>query len=418
MRARRTGVTAALSLALLVASPAGAGASPTHWIPPRQLPWYWQLTGAVNNSYAAAAYDIDGFDNSASEVSALHATGKRAICYINAGTWENWRSDAGSFPQSVLGSSNGWPGEKWLDISKLSVLRPIMTARLQMCAQKSFDAVEPDNIDGYQNSTGFPLTAQDQLNYNEWIAGEAHALGLAVFQKNDPDQSSALQPYFDGALDEQCNQYSECSSFQPYVTANKPVLNAEYSSSLYPGFCTSDNSTGIMGALYSLSLNGSTYKPCFSLNATTAPIPPTGTPPPTGPSRPHKKRPPKTHALPTGGGPTVGISAKELTDTRSTVAVRLSCLDGRSYCDGTVKLAVLKSGRHKVIFGKSRFRIARVRSAVVVIKLSTRALSRLRHARSVRAVIEVSARDRAGHKGSSRRVVTLHLPRHRKHVHP
>jgi hypothetical protein len=407
MRARSTGLAAALSLALLIASPVGANASPAHWIPPRHLPWYWQLSGTVNNSYAVAAYDIDGFDNSATEVSALHATGKRAICYIDAGTWESWRPDAGSFSQSVLGSGNGWPGEKWLDVRQLSVLRPIMTARLEMCAQKGFDAVEPDNVDGYQNSTGFPLTAQDQLTYNEWIASEAHALGLAVFQKNDPDQSSALQPYFDGALDEQCNEYSECSSFQPYLAANKPVLNAEYSSSQYPGFCASDNSAGIMGALYSLSLDGSTYKPCFSLNSSTAPILPTGTPPP------HPKPLSKPHALPGGRGPNVGIAVTALTDRRGTVAVRLTCLRGRSYCAGTVKLVVLKRGRHTVAVGRSRFRIASVRSKVVVIKLSSRPLGTVGHARAVRAAIEVSARDRGGRKGSSRRIVMLRLPRRR-----
>ena len=69
-----------------------------------------------------------------------------------------------------------------------------MTARLQMCAQKGFDAVEPDNMDGYENSTGFSISAAAQLAYNQWIAQEAHALGMAVFQKNDPDQASRSSP--------------------------------------------------------------------------------------------------------------------------------------------------------------------------------------------------------------------------------
>jgi hypothetical protein len=101
-----------------------------------------------------------------------------------------------------------------------------MTARLQMCQQKGFDAVEPDNMDGYANNTGFLLQASDQLAYNEWIAGEAHSLGMAVLEKNDSDQAAALEPYFDGVLDEQCNQYSQCSAYKPYVSAGKPVLNA------------------------------------------------------------------------------------------------------------------------------------------------------------------------------------------------
>src|SRR5262245_25529096 len=49
-------------------------------------------------------------------VNAAHAAGKHAICYVSAGSFENWRADAGQFPASVLGSKNGWPGERWLDV--------------------------------------------------------------------------------------------------------------------------------------------------------------------------------------------------------------------------------------------------------------------------------------------------------------
>jgi len=240
----------------------GGGASGSWWAPPKSLTWYWQLQGTVNNSEPVAAYDIDGFDNSAGEVSTLHGQGKHVICYIDVGTAENWRPDYSSFPASVLGSSNGWPGERWLDISKLSVLEPIMTARFQMCREKRFDAVEPDNMDGYENSTGFPLTGAEQLSYDEWIAGEVHALGMAVFQKNDGEQTGQLESHFDGVLDEQCNQYHECAAFQPYLAAGKPVLNAEYSLST-SSFCAADDAAGIMGARYSLELNGSSFEPCW-----------------------------------------------------------------------------------------------------------------------------------------------------------
>jgi len=217
----------------------------------------------VSLSHPEAAYDIDGFDTSAREIAALHVAGKRVICYIDVGTWENWRSDAGRFPRSVQGADNGWPGERWLDIRRLSVLEPIMTRRFKMCKQKHFDALEPDNLDGWENGTGFHITAAQQLAYDKWVASTAHALGLAVFQKNDPEQARQLQPYFDGALDEQCNEYSECNLLDSYIAARKPVLNAEYSSSLYPGFCKQDNQRRIMGALFSPALDGRTFKPCW-----------------------------------------------------------------------------------------------------------------------------------------------------------
>ena len=232
------------------------------WTPPQHLTWYWQLQGTPKVEPVQAT-DFDGFDNGSATVASFHAAGQHTICYIDVGTWENWRPDASSFPASVKGRSNGWPGEKWLDVRQLSVLQPIMNARFAMCQQKGFDAVEPDNMDGYENSTGFTISAAQQAIYNEWVAQDVHAHGMAVFQKNDAEQATTLQPYFDGALDEQCNQYSECSSFLPYLTAGKPVLNAEYKTSLYPRFCTADTNLGIMGALLNTNLDGKTFKPCW-----------------------------------------------------------------------------------------------------------------------------------------------------------
>ncbi len=238
------------------------GSTGSRWVPPQHLTWYWQIQGTVNNDEPVAAYDIDGFENTAAEVSTLHAKGIHVICYMDVGTSENYRPDYASFPASVQGDSNGWPGEKWLDIRQLSVLEPIMTKRFEMCKEKGFDAVEPDNMDGFENETGFPLTAAEQLTYDEWVATEVHSLGMAVLQKNDGEQTKELESYFDGALDEQCNQYKECSNFQAYLTAGKPVLNAEYSLAT-SAFCSADNSAGIMGARYDLELDGKTFEPCW-----------------------------------------------------------------------------------------------------------------------------------------------------------
>jgi hypothetical protein len=250
-----------LALGAGTAGPAAAGAASGWWAPPQRLTWFWQLQGAVENGRPVAAYDIDGFENEASEVAALHAEGKHVICYIDVGTAERFRPDYSSFPKSVLGRGNGWPGEKWIDIRRLSVIEPIMTARFRMCREKGFDAVEPDNIEAFSNKSGFPITAQQQLTYNEWVAGEVHSLGMAVLQKNDGEQTPQLQPYFDGALSEQCNQYRECADFDPYLAAGKPVLNAEYRLKRSK-FCPADEAAGIMGARFALSLNGKRFEPC------------------------------------------------------------------------------------------------------------------------------------------------------------
>ncbi len=232
------------------------------WAPPEHLTWYWQLQGAVNNGEPVAAYDIDGFDNTSIEIAALHSKSIHVICYIDIGTYEPGRLDTSSFSAGVIGAEvQGWPGERWLDVRQLSVLEPIMIKRFEMCKEKGFDAVEPDNMDGYENSTGFPVTAAQQATYDEWVAKEVHSLGMAVLQKNDGDQTATLEPYFDGALTEECNVYAECSSFTPYLTAGKPVLNAEYGSS--SAFCSADNTAGIMGARFGLELDGKTFEPCW-----------------------------------------------------------------------------------------------------------------------------------------------------------
>jgi hypothetical protein len=199
-------------------------------------------------------YDIDMFDNDSSVVTALHNSSRKAVCYIDFGTWENWRPDAAQFPASVLGKSNGWPGEKWLDIRQIAVLGPIMSARLDLCKAKGFDAVEPDNIDGYSNSTGFPLNYQDQLAYNQWIANAAHSHGLSVGLKNDVEQANDLQPYFDWALDEQCFQYNECGTLSTFVSAGKSVFEVEYQGST-SSFCPSASALGLSSMLKHLSLD-------------------------------------------------------------------------------------------------------------------------------------------------------------------
>jgi hypothetical protein len=271
MRSRLRSVLARASLALaavcLAALLGGAGpqgaAGAGWWKPPQHLTWYWQLQGRIKNAQPVAAFDIDAFENSAAEVAALHGEGKHVICYVDVGTAENWRPDYGSFPESVLGAPDqGWPGERWLDVRQLGVLEPIMEKRFQMCREKGFDAVEPDNMEAYSNESGFPITPQQQLTFNEWVAGAVHALGMAVFQKNDGEQTAQLNSAFDGALTEQCNQYHECANFAPYLTSGKPVINAEYRLSTRR-FCAADNAAGIMGARYNLLLNGHRFQPCW-----------------------------------------------------------------------------------------------------------------------------------------------------------
>jgi hypothetical protein len=142
---------------------------PTIWHPPLNTSWQWQLSTPVDEKVNVQMYDIDMFDNDASVVASLHKKGRNVVCYIDVGTWENWRPDAKKFPKSVLGEPvSGWPGERWLDIRRIDILGPIMRARMDLCQAKGFDGMEPDNVDGYTNDSGFPLTYDDQISAAPW----------------------------------------------------------------------------------------------------------------------------------------------------------------------------------------------------------------------------------------------------------
>ena len=205
-------------------------APPGAWIPAPGTSWQWQLTELpVDLGVQAEVYDLDLFETDVATIAALHARGSKVICYLSAGSLEDWRPDVAEFPEEVIGRKYaGWPGERWLDIRRIDLLSPLMAGRLRLCRDKGFDAVEPDNLDGYTNDTGFTLTAEDQLRYNRWLASEAHALGLSIGLKNDPDQMAELVSDFDWALTEDCYDQGWCESASSFLQAGKAVFAAEY----------------------------------------------------------------------------------------------------------------------------------------------------------------------------------------------
>lgn len=219
------GSSGAQSGAPLIGPAAAAG---TWWKPVASDTWQWQLRGTLNTSYNVVVYDVDLFDNSAATIAQLKAVGRKVVCYFSAGSAENWRIDYAQFTPGDKGKAlAGWPGENWLDTRSANV-RTIMKARLDLAMTKGCDGVEPDNVDGYANSSGFALSADTQLDYNRFLATEAHHRGLAVALKNDVAQLNELEPSFDFAVNEQCHEYAECGGYSAFISKDKPVFNAEY----------------------------------------------------------------------------------------------------------------------------------------------------------------------------------------------
>jgi hypothetical protein len=243
-----------------VARAVQAGPADSRWLPAPTTSWQWQLSGDLDLDVDADVFDVDYETTTHAEAGALKDAGRRLVCYLSVGSWEDFRADADAFPSSVLGDvMSGWPDERWLDIRRMDVLLPIMAARMDTCAAKGFDAVEPDNVDGYVNATGFPLTADDQLAYNRAVAELAHSRGLSVALKNDVDQIPDLVDDFDFAVNEECVRYAECGLYEPFTDAGKAVLHVEYQGSL--GFCAEAERRGLSSMLKPLDL-GASRRPC------------------------------------------------------------------------------------------------------------------------------------------------------------
>jgi hypothetical protein len=213
-----------------------SGGQPGLWCPEPGLSWQWQIDGQpIDTSFDVAMYDIDLVDVTEAELSILKADGRAIVCYFSAGSHEDWRPDADAFPEAAIGEPlDGWPGERWLDIRDPTV-RELQAARIEHAAARGCDGVEPDNVDGYANASGFPLTAEDQLDFNRFIAAQAHEHGLSIGLKNDLEQIPALVEDFDWALNEECASYDECELLTPFIDANKAVFNVEYVDAMADG---------------------------------------------------------------------------------------------------------------------------------------------------------------------------------------
>ena len=261
------------------------------WTPPLgDQPWQWELDHPLNLSNPTdmgtndtlpsgavapkpVIYDIDGFENPASTVAALHAQGDHVVCYLEVGTAGNYyaASDEGQsttyFAQlkaaGDLGSKqSGWP-EYYLNVNSSTTVA-IEESMISECHAKGFDAIETDNDETWQYQTGFTISEANMESYMATLIDYAHSVGLGVIVKNPDDIgntsfSNALEPLADGVISEQCNQFSTCVDLGPFL-GHKAVFNAEYSTTT-SSFCPADIASGINGAKFNVNLTG-VRSPC------------------------------------------------------------------------------------------------------------------------------------------------------------
>jgi len=215
-----------------LATPAGADSS---------LTWDWILGGDLPNTPPVVDYlDLDGFETPASYVAAAKGNGTKTICYISVGTLENWRPDKKAFKKldkkqrgkgkpAIIGKKYPeWPGERWLNFKRYKVFLKLMVERMKMCKSKGFELVEFDNLDAYENRTGFKINKKQAVKYARALAKKANKTGLVAVHKNTTELNKKLEPYFGAQLLEDCALYKFCDESSRYRAAGKPVFNAEY----------------------------------------------------------------------------------------------------------------------------------------------------------------------------------------------
>ena len=236
--------------------------------PPVAVSWYWQLNGTVNESHDVDLYNIDLFDSSAELIQRLQASDKKVICYFSAGSYEYWRPDADQFAEKDMGKTlSGWDNERWLDIRSKTV-HQVLLRRLDLAVEKGCSGVALGEVDSYRTNTGFYFRQDDQLRFNRMMAEQAHQRGLAIGLAINADQVRDLVDYFDFALNEQCFEYSQCSSYGAFIKNEKPVLNAEYRRIYVDdkeernSMCQNALTLQFSTILLSKQLDCSLYKPC------------------------------------------------------------------------------------------------------------------------------------------------------------
>lgn len=199
-------------------------------LPPSNAVFDYQLGGPYQPSASTGIVVRDH--------SAKPAPGKYNICYINAfqsqpeekSTWLTQRAALLLRDQNqALVEDGDWAGEYFLDTrtqASRSGLLKVAQAWIKDCADKGFDAIEPDNLDTYTRSD--LLSRDGNLAYAKMLAEAAHGAGLAIAQKNDSSitASEKTSVGFDFAVVEECERYDECDEYSKVY--GKQMYEIEY----------------------------------------------------------------------------------------------------------------------------------------------------------------------------------------------
>ncbi|GIJ28372.1 endo alpha-1,4 polygalactosaminidase [Micromonospora qiuiae] len=179
----------------------------------------------------ADVFVLDPVATTAAQTTELRSRGRRLICQVYVGSVHPDDPDAGRYPGPVRGTTSSRTSRTWLDVRRWETLRPVLADRFRLCRGKGFGAVLLADADGYDHGSGFPLTFDDQLEFNRRVAALARSLSLSPGLLGALAQVAALAPNFDFAVNEECVRLKRCAKLLPFADANKPVFHVEYTGS-------------------------------------------------------------------------------------------------------------------------------------------------------------------------------------------
>jgi hypothetical protein len=112
------------------------------------------------------------------------------------------------------------------------------------------------------NDNGLHLTQADSISFMGYLSTYAHNKNLSIGLKNAGAIVSAVLPAVQFSVNEQCVQYSECTTYSPFIDAGKPVFHIEYPSQAKSdsGSCKSEgggsSDSGFSTVLKNMTLDG------------------------------------------------------------------------------------------------------------------------------------------------------------------
>ena len=233
---------------LVVRHDAAAGApaiAENPYVPGSDVRWFAQLDGTVDVAQTADLFYLDPDQQHASGLAALRARGRHYLCYLSAGSVEDFRNDATEFPDRAIGKQLvGFSNERWLDVRDPTV-RELMARRVTALAEQGCDGVPPSSLAVHAADTGFDLTATDALDYARWLAERIHAAGMSAGLTGPTELTGELWPSFDFGLAIGCVNGSQCAEYTAFTRAKKPVLHLELGDeSAAPALCNAAISLG------------------------------------------------------------------------------------------------------------------------------------------------------------------------------